>query len=52
MAQLDSALLYITLTWLYFTLLHYIHYSTMALRDSTSLYINLPLLYFTILRST
>ena len=47
MALLHSTLLYISLPWVYFTLL----YSTMALLHSYLLYIILPWLYFTLLDS-
>ena len=63
MALLQSTWLYMTLPWVYFTLLHStflyqgptslaLHYSTMALLYSTSLYITLSWLYFTVLHST
>ena len=48
MALLHSTLLYISLPWVYFTLL----YSTMALLHSYLLYIILPWLYFTLHYST
>ena len=64
MALLHYIWLYITLPWLYFTLLdstlHYhgstslyvtLRYTTMALLDSTSLYIIVPWLIFTLLDS-
>ena len=65
MAKLHSTWLYITLPWLYFTLLdsasiyhcstslyYTLHYSTMALFHTTWLYITLPCLYFTLLYCT
>ena len=65
MALPYSACLYITLPWLYFTLLDSIllyigstslylilHYSTMALFHSTWLYITQTLLYYNLLDST
>jgi len=61
MALLHSTSLYITLKWLYFTLLdstliyhgstslsQTLHYSTIALPNSTWLYITLPYFYFSL----
>jgi len=65
MALLHSSTLYITLPWLYFTVLdstlHYhdspslywiLHFSTNALLHSTRLYITLPWCYFNLHCST
>ena len=65
MAVLDSTRIYITLPWLYFTLLdstlvnhrstslyYTLHYYTMPPLHTNGLYVTLTCLYFTVLDST